>query len=572
MSFSTDSKKIGRLLDKRVCVIPRNQRQYVWNQNNWNDLLEDLQFTVLNANRPHFIGSVVLKKETVIKRGNGVDVFSVIDGQQRITTILLLLSSIMRLFKERGEKQEHEGLKSYLITNDLSNKAYCKLEAEQYPSLDFFIRNVCDWEKDYKDLDQLIAESSTALKKDNALFDAVRFFYSKLSSKETRYIESIRDALLDTSVVEIIATSDEDAYTIFEILNARGQILEDYELIKNYIMRYYEPSDDVDKAKVRWETEIIQTLGGQVSQFIKHYVTHRYAVSGNSHNFNYNTIKDRNSKYQVIDLLDDLCRKASYYQIIADPRIGENANCSDCEYHVYSFMKSKRGVLFRPVFLSLLHRKETKEIDITVYEGLLEFIKLYFICYNLLGRLTSNKLTDTVQNAARSIEDSYSPEVLKDFVEGLVRRLPTKEEFWKLFQSIAWSNNSEFNHDPGQKKRAQIALETLEAIESGSWVIGKSSIEHLHPDSADRINANIGNLVLLEPNLNEKNADKPFEEKVGSYYDSQFKTARNVYKRYHETPNSFSIDKRARAMSERIYSKIDESKEALIKLFEEKGN
>lgn len=126
-------------------------------------------------------------------------------------------------------------------------------------------------------------------------------------------------------------------------------------------------------------------------------------------------------------------------------------------------------------------------------------------------------------------------------------------------------------HDLDQKKRSQIALESLEAIESGTWVIGKISIEHLHSDSGDQINAIIGDLVLLEPYLNEKNADKPFEEKGGSYYDSQFKTARSVYKRDHETPNSFSIDKRARAMSERIYFKIDDSKVILIKLFEEKG-
>ena len=47
----------------------------------------------------------------------------------------------------------------------------------------------------------------------------------------------MRDILLGTSYVEIVATTDEDSYTIFEILNARGQELDDHELVKNFVMR-----------------------------------------------------------------------------------------------------------------------------------------------------------------------------------------------------------------------------------------------------------------------------------------------------------------------------------------------
>lgn len=566
MAFNTDNKKISGILEKRVYIIPRNQRRYVWKEENWKDLLEDLEFTIVDPKRSHFMGSVVLEKKDSGDKGEGVEVYSIIDGQQRITTFLLFLSSIMYVFKERSLKDSFEGLKSYLITHNLTNEAFCKLSTEYYPSLEVFVQNVCDWEKTYDSIAKLIAESSNASKQNKDVFDAVQYFYGKLSKLSTSEVESYRNALLKTSIVEIIATSEEDAYTIFEILNARGQILEDYDLIKNFIMRYYEPSNDVDKAKERWEKEIFCPLGDNVAQFIKHYVTHRYAKSGNGHNFNYDVLKTETSKHNVIGLLDDLCRKASYYKIISDPKTGDDGNCTENEYNVYSFMKSNRGVLFRPMFLSLIHRNKTKEISDEIYFGVLDFIKYFFICYNLLGRLTSNKLTDTVQGAAKSISDNYSAEALMKFVGGLCRRLPTQEEFTKSFQSIGWSKINEYHRDNSQKHRAQIALETLESIETGSWNIASYTIEHLNPDSADRKNANIGNLVLLEANANERNANKTFEDKVDSYQDSGFKTARNIYKRYHDKPESFDIDVRAEKMAKAIYNHIRSKEADLMRL------
>ena len=566
MAFKTEDKKIAGLLDKRVYLIPRNQRHYVWTDENWKDLLEDLSFSITNASRPHFLGSIVLEKKGDNEKGAGVEIFSIIDGQQRITTILLFLSVVMLLFKEHDEKEKYEGLKSYLLTTNLSNQTFIKLETDQYPYLDGFIRRICGSDYTYSNLPQLIVASSSAQTKGGVLFKAIQYFYAALSIKSIEEVEKFRDALLNTNVVEIIATSEEDAYTIFEILNARGQILEDYELIKNYIMRYYEPQNDIDKAKIRWENEIVNMLGSYLSLFIKHYVTHRYAKSGNAHNFNYSVIKGENPKNKVVALLDDLCRKASYYQIIADPRNGDNGNCSECEYRVFSFMKTNRGVLFRPVFLSLLHRKELGDLSTSLYERILEFIKLYFICYTLLGRETSNKLADTVQSTAKKLEDAFSLEILKDFVGGLIRRLPTQAEFVNTFKQIGWSKINGFYKDSMQKKRVQVALSTLEAIETGIWETGEYTIEHLNPDSDSRENANIGNLVLLESNFNESNKDKPFAEKVETYVKSRFITTRNVYWRYKDTPSLFKIETRAKLMAERIYKELENVQQKLVSL------
>ena len=140
MPFKTEDKKVSDLLNKRVYLIPRNQRQYVWKEENWKDLIEDLEFSFISSKRAHFMGSIVLKKEKGRDKGAGVEVFSIIDGQQRITTFLLFLSVIMFRFKKDNETERFEGLKSYLITNNLDNNAFCKLSTEKYPALENLFR------------------------------------------------------------------------------------------------------------------------------------------------------------------------------------------------------------------------------------------------------------------------------------------------------------------------------------------------------------------------------------------------------------------------------------------------
>ncbi len=61
MSFEAKDYPINDILNKAVFDIPRNQRRYVWQQENWKELLEDIVIATRSGARPHFIGSIVLK-------------------------------------------------------------------------------------------------------------------------------------------------------------------------------------------------------------------------------------------------------------------------------------------------------------------------------------------------------------------------------------------------------------------------------------------------------------------------------------------------------------------------------
>ncbi|WP_373437693.1 DUF262 domain-containing protein [Metamycoplasma equirhinis] len=100
MSFSASQKNINEILSRNtIYIIPKNQRKYVWGESEWNELFEDLFLIDQSENYNHFLGSIVLAKE------NANNIYSIIDGQQRFTTIsILILSVINQLYKINEEK------------------------------------------------------------------------------------------------------------------------------------------------------------------------------------------------------------------------------------------------------------------------------------------------------------------------------------------------------------------------------------------------------------------------------------------------------------------------------------
>ena len=215
--FKAQQRQINDLLKGSVFEIPRNQRQYVWRQQNWKDLLEDMQF-ILAANseeKRHFIGSIVLKEEPA---RNGLSAYTIIDGQQRTITVVLFLAAILQLMKEREMKNDFAGSISLLLESDLKNNKVPVIESEYHLAISKIIKAVCKTTPTpfHKMLAGIITSNNR--KVDKCIGDCITFFYGELHEKENDYLLKIRDAIINTNYVEISATTDEDSYTIFEIL------------------------------------------------------------------------------------------------------------------------------------------------------------------------------------------------------------------------------------------------------------------------------------------------------------------------------------------------------------------
>lgn len=554
MAFEANQHQISYLLGKKIYSIPRNQRRYVWNTDNWKDLLEDLDF-LQNSGKDHFFGSIVLN--AMPNRNDDVEYYEIVDGQQRITTTILILIVIAQIFKERGETALFQGLLPYIQTTNINNVTVSTLSTDVHPCIMNLISAVSDSNTQFNTLPLLITNCITNKKQDGVIEDCLKYYYEQLSTRSTDLVATFRNALISTNYVNIKTTGEEDAYTVFEILNARGMDLEDHELLKNFILRYTTPINNIDIARQGWNVEIESRLGKYITNFLKHYVAHKYGIAGTSKNRAvYDVIKKKTSVRDVNLLFADLKLKAKYYQQIVCESNFHGDQVSEVD-RIMKFMSSNRSLLFRPIYLSLLHQNELGNITEEDLIKVMKCIQYFFVCYNLISKETSNKISEGIQKYAALLENEYSRDVLKKFLQHLKNRMPTKAEFRNTFKLIGYSNHCEYYHDSKNKQRAAMALTILEQIKSGRADIPEFTIEHILPDSQDRENAIIGNLMPLEESINGLCDNKTLGEKISLYENSYFTTARNVANRYRNDVSAFNIDSRTTRMADELYNEIE---------------
>ncbi len=336
MSFDAHDKQIGEILNRAVFDIPRNQRRYVWNRNNWKELLEDIVFSCRKDVTPHFIGSIVLENKG---KKDGLDYYTIIDGQQRITTIVLSLIAIMKLLIEFEMEDDYFGTLEYIRVKNNRNQKKSIIVSDYHVSLENLIEGIAEKETIRKQSMSVFVDTKiVSKKKDKLIGDALKYYYNEIkqicetSNEPTERLLEIRNAIINMTIVSIVSTSEEDSYTIFEILNARGQELEDHELLKNYVMRYIQPIEKRDVAKIKWE-EMELKLGNYFKRYISHYARHRYGKVQGDTDSDYRIIYKNTKGTDINVLLNDIKLKSEYYLKFVNPQTqGEDKNCSSTDY------------------------------------------------------------------------------------------------------------------------------------------------------------------------------------------------------------------------------------------------
>lgn len=563
MSFTAQDQPAYNLFNRNRYRIPRNQRRYVWTKRNWQDLLDDIMLVNNGAEQTHFIGSMVLYREK--DRENGISHYTIIDGQQRIMTLAIILSSIAFWLKCHSAENEFNGTKQYIIARDDSDKDHIMVTSEYHMSLEQILHAIVSTPLDtIKELsiDSFLGQH-TLSKKDKNIVAAFKFFLEQIGyaveksrKKPVNYLVGLRDTIVNKILyVNIIATSEEDACTIFEILNARGSALEDHELLKNFIMRGIKPEGEIDQAKMLWG-DIENDLGNHIQHFVKHYATHKYRNSAQNGLSDYHTIRLANKGLPTKELLFDIRQKATYYCRLINPiASGDDANCTETEYKVYSFFKKRRHEQIRPVLLSLIHQRERNALSVDKYENAILFLYDFFVCYNIIGQENSNKITNIVYAMAYDLENKYSDEILQQHIAKLNGKLPSRENFISAFSVVGWSHHGGYYDDDKDKERVQIILEVLERHMNASGRCEDFTIEHVLDDHAGPANGKIGNLIPLEEKLNKQCSGKTYVQKLTLYEKSAFQTARSIVTRY-PTEDKFAIDSRTTAMATEIYDRV----------------
>ena len=550
MSFEAKEKYVDKLLNDAIYCIPRNQRRYVWNQQNWNDLYDDIQLVVDGVSQSHFIGSIVLKDENKVE---GLQKYTIIDGQQRILTLTIFLSTIMFLLKKRNMIDDFDGSLKYLIAKDIKAKDKEIVYPEYHltlPKIVNTLKNISQEDISTLSVNAFMKKCTVSAEKDKSIIDAFIFFADRLDQLTNEKLLATRDALINIGYVNIISSTEEDSYTIFEILNARGLDLEDHELLKNYIMRYLQPVERRDDAKRIWE-EIENQLNNQIDTFLRHYAIHKYNYDRdkNATISVYKTIQNTTRGRNVDILLDDINTKSCYYKLFID-----QSECMDFEGKVFSFFKSKRVVIFRPLLLTLKHLVSLERISIEKYSELLKFLYEFYICYKIIGQENSNMLSGSIYKYAYELEKSFSESKLDEFVESMRRKLPSLELFTNSFRNIGFSHHWPIYKDAKNKERCQLVLSLVEEYSSNRELNIDVTIEHILPDSEGIENSQIGNLFFIEEKLNKRCANKSLEEKLDIYNESSLMCPRCFAHRYRG--KEFIPLKRTDFLAKLVYNSI----------------
>lgn len=237
--------------------IPQFQRPYAWSRKQWKPLWEDVHKMadrILDQEKdliPHFMGSIVLQP---MKSADAkVSQILVVDGQQRLTTLQLLLKATQNGFpKSLSDTKKFKNLDKLLLNDQerTGNDPYNKTKIHQANRLD------------RADFRKVIRDKIDPDRLPRAITNAYKYFHAQVHDWITipthnATIDARATALYDAlvkqlKVVSIILDTREERHVIFEILNARGEPLKQADLIKSTIMYKANVDDDELKAKELW--------------------------------------------------------------------------------------------------------------------------------------------------------------------------------------------------------------------------------------------------------------------------------------------------------------------------------
>ena len=254
--MEADKTVLTELFQKTVRYeIPEFQRPYVWGQEEqWEPLWDDVRDTTEDyldggTIAPHFMGAIVLQQQ--LNRSRGFETHMVVDGQQRLTTLQLLLDAIQESLEERGYNDQSERL-SHLVTNSAVYR-------RDDPDKAFKVWPTINDQNAFRHA--MNNDLPSDVHRETRIVQAHNFFRTQVDSWLDHQFESgeaqAADAL-EHSVSELLElvvidlTPADDPHIIFETLNARGTPLLQSEMIKNRILYEARSDGDARDASVLW--------------------------------------------------------------------------------------------------------------------------------------------------------------------------------------------------------------------------------------------------------------------------------------------------------------------------------
>ena len=529
--LETDTVNLNEILGNgKKYKVPVYQRDYSWEEENWDDLWMDVVALEKSA-QPHYMGAVVF--QTTDRK-----TFTIIDGQQRLVTLsILILATIDHLnalISAGIEAESNTERKNLLMDSYLGSKDAVSLS---YSSKLFLNGNDDSFYQSHLLQFRPPNAPSRLSKSEKLMWSAFKYFKEKITAhfinnrdgaKLAAFVSNlIADRLM---FIKIVVDDVLNAYTVFETLNARGLELTTTDLLKNYLLsRMLQSSQDQKIAKEQWQ-RIIQIIGlDEFPRFLRYYWNSCNEFIRKDRLFK--TIRDSiQTPESVFDLLNSLEQNAAIYAALNDP----NDDLWEGNREIRNRIRELRLFKITQCFPLLI--TAYAKFSTTDFEQVLRICSIISFRYNVISNLNPNLQENIYNLAAQKLFEGEIKSV-KDIKRELKVIYPDDEQF-----SAAFSNKTISTRQ--NKKLVRYILYSLEnqiAQTNRDYDDESGTIEHILPENpSDEWEKNfeienqstfiyrLGNYTLLEIGKNKECQNRYYPEKLPIYQTSQYQMTKKL--------------------------------------------
>jgi len=487
-------------------VIPLFQRTYSWTNKEWEILWKDLvELCETDNPRTHFVGSIV--NMPTISVPEGVAKFLLIDGQQRLTTIFILLTLLRNKARENQNQEFAEEINNTLLVNPYKkDNDYFKLMPTQVDRETY--RNFINGKQSDPD---------------NQITKAYNFFDKKLKQLQLEHVKIKKIITSYFSVVSIVLDADDNPYLVFESLNAKGRPLTQADLIRNYFFMRIHVDKQEQVYNDYWQPMQIG-LNDNLTEYIRHFLMRGGSIVRQSDV--YYELKEIVSTTNAVDYLKELQRFSIYYQRLIYPEYEPE---EDLKKYFHRLNRIEVTTAY-PLLLNLYGIYNDNIISKIDFINILKTLENY-----LIRRFACNIPTNQLNKIFPSVYPQLIAKYSGNYVEGVKRILqnkgyPKDNEFFLRFRE------NKFYGAGDRQIKAKLILETFEEnyAHKEAVTFDNLTIEHIMPQTLSEWWQNhlgadweethelflhtIGNLTLTAYNTELSNDD--FRVKKQTYNDS----------------------------------------------------
>lgn len=539
--MQANETKLQKVLEGTVqYVIPLFQRTYSWDKKEWQVLWDDLvELCESDIPRIHFIGSIVSLPTGSVPEG--VAKYLLIDGQQRLTTIFVILTLLRDNAEAEGNLKLAEEIQERFLVNKFSEgHDFFKLMPTQADRLAFtnYVKRIDNTQE-------------------TQLTRAYDFFKQKLKQKSEIAADTIKKVIISSfSIVSIVLDIGDNPYLVFESLNAKGRPLTQADLIRNYFFMRIHVNSQEEIFQKYWH-QMQEGLGNNLTEFIRHFLMRKGGVVKQTDV--YYSLKEKVNTENVVAYLQELSKFSTFYEKLLNP---EKESVKLIKKYLLRLNRIEVTTAY-PMLLTCYASYSEGKISEAEFVQILQILENYlirrFVCSIATNQL--NKIFPTVCPQLLGVEHDS---LLTHFKEALLTKgYPKDTEFMSRFVETKMYGGGD------RAIKTKLILETIEESYQHKEMVDidkKFTIEHIMPqtltdwwqehlgtggsDIHELYLHNIGNLTLTA--YNSELSNDTFTAKCEKLKESHLDL--NTYFAEHVVWNKDEIEVRAEYLAAKVLS------------------